>query len=467
MKTECHLSQLKLEALHSRETIAKFEGGNITSDCGAFLLREVEKRTHILQRLSYCFTDYRNPKLIEHTVEALIKQRVFGIAMGYEDLIDHENLRHDPFLGVLCEKQDPTGADRCMERDKGKATAGKSTLNRLELGAVTTDRYKKIVPDMEAIDDLLITLFIESYIEAPQEMIFDLDATDDRIHGHQEGRFFHGYYGDYCYLPLYIFCEDQLLCARLRKADRDASDGVLVELERIVSQVRATWPQVRMIIRGDSGFCRDPIMKWCEINKVDYVLGLPKNKRLETAIIEQMAEAKKQHEEAGQGARIFKDFQYRTLNSWDCKRRVIGKAEYLSRGENPRFVVTSLGSEIDGRYLYEQLYCARGEMENRIKEQQLYLFADRTSTHWMASNQLRLYFSSFAYVIMETLRRLALVGTEMATAQCHTIRLKLFKIGAQIRVTVRKVWLSISESYPFADLLSQIWVRLQRIPLRL
>ena len=411
MKTECKIAPLKLHALHSRDIIAKFDGGTITSDSGAFLLREVEKRTHILKRLSDCFTDYRNPRFIEHTVEALIKQRVLGIAMGYEDLNDHDSLRYDPFLGVLCEKKDPTGSDRIMKRDRGKATAGKSTLNRLELGSVTTNRYKKIVPNMQDIDNLLVDLFIESYASAPEEIIFDLDATDDRIHGNQEGRFFHGYYGGYCYLPLYIFCEDQLLCARLRTADRDASDGVLPELERIVSGVRMSWPKVRIVIRGDSGFCRDEIMKWCETNGVDYVLGLAKNKRLKAEIVEEMTAAKKQYEEFGQGGRLFKDFRYRTLNSWSAERRVVGKAEYLSRGENPRFVVTSLGAEVQDRHLYEKLYCARGEMENRIKEQQLYLFADRTSTHWILSNQLRLHFASFAYVIIETLRRLALTGT--------------------------------------------------------
>jgi hypothetical protein len=467
MKTECSPHKLKLTSLISRDIIAKFDGGNITSDCGAFLLREIEKRTHILKRLSNCFADYRNPRLIEHTVEELVKQRVYGIAMGYEDLNDHDKLRTDPFLGMLCEKRDLTGSDRIMDRDKGKATAGKSTLNRLELGAVTTDRYKKIVPDMDGMDHLLIDLFLESYTNPPKEMILDLDATDDRIHGNQEGRFFHGYYGGYCYLPLYIFCEDQLLCARLRTADRDASDGAIHELERIVKRVRKAWPNVSIMIRGDSGFARDEIMKWCEMNGVDYVLGLAKNQRLKAEIAEEMVAAKKQHEESGQRSRIFKDFCYRTLKSWSAERRVIGKAEYLSRGENPRFIVTSLKSDIQGKELYEKVYCARGEMENRIKEQQLALFADRTSTHWMASNQLRLYLTAFAYIVMETLRRLALAGTEVAQAQCHTIRLKLFKVGAQIRVTVRKIWLSISESYPFADLLSQIWRQLQKIPIRL
>jgi hypothetical protein len=467
MKTECSTAQLKLHPLHSRDVIAKFDGGNITSDSGAFLLREIEKRTHILKRLSKCFTDYRNPRFIEHPVEALIKQRVFGIAMGYEDLNDHDTLRHDSFLGMLCDKQDPTGSDRHMDRDKGKASAGKSTLNRLELGAVTTNRYKKIAPNMEAIDDLLVDLFIESYAEAPEQIIFDLDATDDRIHGNQKGRFFHGYYGHYCYLPLYIFCGEQLLCARLRTADRDASDGSLEELDRILKKIRAVWPETRILIRGDSGFCRDEIMDWCEVNEVDYVLGLAKNQRLQKEIVEEMAEAKMCHEATGLAARVFKDFRYQTLKSWSRERRVVGKAEYLNGEENPRFIVTSVGLEYSGVDLYEKCYCARGEMENRIKEQQLYLFADRTSTHEMASNQLRLYFSSFAYVLMETLRRIALHGTEMAKAQCSTIRLKLFKIGAQIRISVRKVWLSISESYPFADLLNQVLRRLQQIPLRI
>lgn len=467
MKTECQSSQLKLHPLFSRDIIAEFNGGNITTDCGAFLLREVEKRTSILNRLSRCFTDYRNPLYIEHTVEELIKQRVFGIALGYEDLNDHDRLRTDPFLGLLCDKQDPTGSNRYKVRDKGKALAGKSTLNRLELGAVTINQYKKIRPDMDAMDHLLVDLFIESYNNPPQELIFDLDATDDRIHGQQEGRFFHGYYGDYCYLPLYIFCEDQLLCARLRTSDRDASDGALVELDRIVKRVREAWPNVSIIIRGDSGFCRDEIMVWCETNGVDYVLGLPKNQRLKKEIKREMMQAKKECEETGQKARIFKDFRYRTLKSWSSTRRVIGKAEYLNRGENPRFVVTSLGLEIQGQALYEEIYCARGDMENRIKEQQLYLLADRTSTHWMRSNQLRLYLTSFAYVIMETLRRLGLHETEMSHAQCHTIRETLFKIGAHIRMTVRKVWLSISESYPFSDLLIRILRRLQQIPLRL
>ena len=310
-------------------------------------------------------------------------------------------------------------------------------------------------------------MFIESYQSAPTEIVLDIDATDDPLHGHQEGRYFHGYYAEYCYLPLYIFCAEHLLCARLRTADKEPASGVLAELTRIVAQIRAAWPEVRIIIRGDSGFCRDQIMRYCEDHQLDYVLGLAKNSRLKKALETEMSQAHKLHQSTQKPARVFKDFGYRTKNSWSCERRVVGKAEYLAKGENPRFIVTSIKSEqIEARALYEDFYCARGEMENRIKEQQLGLFADRTSTSWMRSNQLRLYFSSFAYILVHALRRLGLEGTELAKAQCDTIRLKLFKIGAQIRVSVRKVWISFSESYPYFNLFQQVLLRLQQIPLR-
>ena len=470
MKTECKSDHLKFHPLRSRDIIAKFDGGNITSDAGVLLLREVEKRTHILKRLSQCFKDYRNPDRIEHTVEELVKQRVYGISMGYEDLNDHEILRNDPLLGLLCDKEDPSGLSRQRQRDKGKATAGKSTLNRFELTPKDEEginRYKKIVACPEAIDDLLVTLFIESYEAPPEEIILDLDVTDDLIHGSQEGRFYHGYYKNYCYLPLYIFCGEQLLCARLRTADRDASDGSIEELERIIKSLREAWPHTHIIIRGDSGFCRDAIMDWCETNEIDYVLGLAKNQRLKKILEEEMEEAKNLYEETGHAARLFKDFLYQTLKSWSKERRVVGKAEYLGKGENPRFIVSSLKQKSwRASQLYERLYCARGEMENRIKEQQLYLFSDRTSTAWMRSNQLRLYFSSFAYVLMQWLRQFALKGTCMAKSQCSTIRLHLFKIGAQIRLSVRKIWISISQGYPFSAILKMVLARLYQIPIR-
>lgn len=471
MKTECTPIQMEFHSLCRRQVIGKFDGGSISSDGGSLLLREVELRTHILQRLANCFQDYRDPELIEHSVNALIKQRVNGIALGYEDLNDHEVLRCDPLLAVLSDKPDPSGAERSRQRDKGKALAGKSTLNRLELTdkkSNGTHRYKKIAANCEAIDELMISLFIESYPTRPEEIVLDVDATDDPLHGHQEGRFFHGYYGHYCYLPLYIFSGEHLLCARLRVADQDGAAGTLEELKRIVGQIRTAWPEVRIILRGDSGFCRDEIMTWCESDEgnIDYVLGLAKNERLKKAVAAEMEKAEADYAQTQQAARLFKDFRYQTLKSWSTQRRVIGKAEYIGK-ENPRFIVTSIASEnYAAQPLYEEFYCARGDMENRIKEQQLCLFADRTSTSSMNSNQLRLYFSSFAYILIQTLRRLGLEGTDLAKAQCSTIRLKLFKIGAQIRVTVRKVWVSFSESYPGYRLFHHIFTRLQQIPLR-
>jgi hypothetical protein len=460
---------MAFQQLGRREVVGRFDGGKISSDTGGLLLREVEKRLGILRRFSDCFRDYRDPQRIEHSVESLIGQRVYGVALGYEDLNDHDSLRHDVVMGLLCEKNDPSGNDRVRERDQGKAIAGKSTLNRLELtpeGANEKSRYKKIVAEGEKIDELMVDLFIQSQQSAPREVVLDVDATDDPLHGHQEGRFFHGYYAEYCYLPLYIFSEEYLLCARLRPANQDPASGVVVELKRIIERLREVWPGVRIIVRGDSGFCRDEIMSYCEHNEeVDYVLGLAKNSRLIKRIQAEMAEAQQLHQSTQKPARVFKDFPYRTRHSWSRQRRVVGKAEYLAKGENPRFIVTSIESEEkEARSLYEDFYCARGDMENRIKEQQLGLFADRTSTAWMRSNQLRLYFSSFAYILMQTLRRLGLKGTELAQAQCDTIRLKLFKIGAQIQVTVRKVWISFSESYPYLSLFQKVLARLQQIP---
>lgn len=470
METQCIAEQMEFQQLGRRAVIGRFDGGSISSDGGGLLLREVDKRTGISERLARCFRDYRKQKRIEHPVGSMIRQRICGIALGYEDLNDHDRLRHDVVLGVLSEKEEPGGTGRVRETDQGKPIAGKSTLNRLELTpeqASEKSRYKKIVADGAAIDELMVAIFIESYQSAPSEIVLDIDATDDPLHGHQEGRYFHGYYAQYCYLPLYIFCAEHLLCARLRTADKEPASGVLAELSRIVGQIRAAWPEVRIIIRGDSGFCREEIMRYCEADQLDYVLGLAKNSRLKQALQSEMSQAHKLYQSTQQPARVFKDFRYRTKRSWFCERRVVGKAEYLAKGENPRFIVTSMKTEqIEARALYEDVYCARGEMENRIKEQQLALFADRTSTSWMRSNQLRLYFSSFAYILVHALRRLGLQGTELAKAQCDTIRLKLFKIGAQIRVSVRKLWISFSESYPYFNLFQQVLLRLQQVPLR-
>jgi hypothetical protein len=468
--TECNAEQLEFHALGRRSVVGKFDGGRISSDAGGLLLGEVEARTNILQRLADQFVDYRDPEAIEHSVRELVAQRVFALALGYEDLNDHDRLRLDALLAVLVGKQDPTGQDRSCQRDKGKPLASSSTLNRLELTPADADakaRYKKIVADPEGMDRLLVDCFLEAFQEPPQQIWLDLDATDDPIHGHQEGRFFHGYYGRYCYLPLYIFSGDHLLCARLRAANIDASAGSVEELERIVRHIRAQWPHTQLIIRADSGFCREAIMAWCEANGVDFLLGLAKNNRLRRLSLAARVQAHLQFLQTGEPARVFCEFDYQTRKSWTCARRVIAKAEHLAKGANPRFVVTSLTPEqAQAQPLYEELYCARGDMENRIKEQQLDLFADRTSTQIMRANQIRLYFSSFAYVLVCALRRLGLQGTEMARAQCGNIRLKLLKIGARISVSVRRIRIAFSQSYPGAALFTQVLHNLQSTPVR-
>jgi len=459
MRTECNQFVFGFHPLKRREIRAEFNGGAISSDGGGLLLREVEKRMGILRQFAACFTDYRNADLIEHTVDELVAQRVYGLALGYEDLNDHEELRNDPLLAVLVEKSDPSQ----------ETLAGKSTLNRLELTRETAsrrERYKKIVLDHGAVDYLLVQVFLAAHREAPQEIILDLDATDDPLHGKQEGRFFHGYYGHYCYLPLYIFCGEFLLCARLRSSNIDASAGSVEELRRIVAQIRSVWSRVRIVVRGDSGFCREELMAWCEAEGVDYLLGLAKNERLKAEIAKEMEEAKARYQQTARAARLFKEFGYQTRKSWSRARRVVAKAEHLEKGENPRFVVTSLSREAwPAQALYEEHYCARGDMENRIKEQ-LMLFSDRTSTHYLRSNQLRLYFSSIAYVLLQMLRRLGLQGTELAKAQCATIRLKVLKIGALIRITVRKVWVSLAGGYPHVELFRQVHEKLCAVPLK-
>ena len=470
MQTECTQRTFRFHSQSSREVVARFDGGPITSDGGGVLLGEVERRTGIVRQFSACFTDHRDPELVEHKVEELVAQRVYGLALGYEDLNDHDELRVDPLLATLVGKKDPSGADRVRARDVGKALAGKSTLNRLELtmqDAGPASRYKKIVVNGAAVDRLLVEAFLQAYTSPPEQLVLDLDATDDPLHGRQEGRFFHGYYGCYCYLPLYIFCGEHLLCARLRSSDRDASAGAVEEVQRIVEQVRARWPQVRIILRADSGFARDAIMGWCEASGVDYVFGLAKNARLNRILGKELHQARIECERTGQPVRTFKDFTYKTRKSWSRERRVVGKAEHLPDKSNPRFVVTSLSlEEWNPRALYEDLYCARGDMENRIKEQQLYLFADRTSAATMRANQIRLWFSSVAYLLLQALRRLGLQGTALARAQCDTIRLKLLKIGAQVRLTVRRVWVSLASGSPYADLFAQAYRNLRAAPLR-
>jgi len=464
METECTQRSFGFQQVGGREIVARFDGGRVTSDGGGLLLREVEERFGFVQKFAACFTDHRDPELIEHPLLDLLKQRLFGLCLGYEDLNDHDWLRHDALLAVLVGKDDPEGNARESARDRGKALAGKSTLNRLELTPVGADaghRYKKISANIHAIHNFFVDAFLVQHEAPPRRIVLDLDATDDIIHGDQAGRFFHGYYKNYCYLPLYIFCGDHPLLALLRPSNIDAAAGSVKQLDRIVKQIRQRWPNVQIVIRGDSGFCRDQLLAWCEANRVDYVVGLAKNKRLLRILGKEVQEAKLLFAQTGKAARVFKDFTYRTQKSWSCERRVIGKAEHLEKGSNPRFVVTSLPStEFDARTVYEDEYCARGNMENRIKEQQLFLFADRTSCQTMRANQLRLAFSTASYVLLRALREFGLKGTALETAQADTIRLRLLKIGAVVRVTVRKIWIAFSEAYPWKDLFSRVYGQL-------
>jgi len=443
MHTECSADLFGFARVEGREVVAAFDGGMMTSDAGALLLGATDRVIGLTRRFATCFRDARNPALIEHDVATLVSQRIIGIALGYEDLIDHDELRHDPALAVLAGKL-------AARRSDCAPLAGKSTLNRLELSRPEPSRYSKISADTAAIERLFVELFLDAHAKAPQQITLDLDATDDPLHGHQEGRFFHGYYDCYCYLPLYVFCGRHLLAARLRRSDIDASAGVVEEMARITVQIRKRWPKTRILLRADSGFAREALMAWCEANRVDYVFGLARNERLVGVIKSELAAAAAEAEETKQPARRFKDFRWSTLDSWSRRRRVVGKAEWTQNEANPRFVVTSLKrGEVAAQYLYQTIYCARGEMENRIKECQLDLFADRTSAATMRANQLRLWFASLAYVLLCALRRIGLAHTQFAAATCGTIRLKLLKLGALVRISVRRIKLAMASAWPY------------------
>ena len=443
MQTQCSRDLFGYEVVEGRQVVAAFDGGDNSSDAGGLLLGATDRAIGLVGRFAACFIDHRTQAQVEHTVAAMVAQRVFGIALGYEDLIDHDQLRHDPVLAVLAGKLE-------AQRQNCAPLAGKSTLNRLEHAPLLPSRYHKIGHDPVAIEDLFVDLFLEAYKTPPGEIVLDLDATDDPLHGHQEGRFFHAYYDCYCYLPLYVFCGRHLLAAKLRRSNIDASAGATDEVARIVGQIRARWPRVKILLRADSGFARDELMTWCEANGVDYVLGLARNERLVGAVADELAVAEAESLAQAGPVRRFADFFWRTLDSWSRSRRVVAKAEHLAKGSNPRFVVTSLpAGAIDARSLYEDIYCARGEVENRIKEQQLDLFADRTSAATMRANQLRLWFASFAYVLLEALRRIGLRHTQFASATCASIRLKLLKIGAQVRKSVRRIKIAMASGCPY------------------
>jgi hypothetical protein len=444
----------KPESLHfgtsaGRELVGAFDGGAITSNGGALLLGAADRTIKLTERLARCFTDHRFADGITHTVGDLLRQRIFALALGYEDLIDHDQLRFDPALTAVLGKP-------------GGRLAGKSTLNRLEhAGKIGQDRHHKLDHDGAAIEKLFVDIFLDAHAEAPARIVIDLDATDDPLYGQQEGRHFNGYYDCYCYLPLYIFCGRHLLAAKLRSSSEDAAAGSVDEMARIVGQIRLRWPTTTIVVRADSGFCRDNLLTWCEANNINYIIGLAGNSRLATEIAPELAKAERRSKLTGQPERVFKDFRYRTLDSWSCERRVIGKAEWTQGEGNPRFIVTNL-HPVKGaaKFLYEDVYCQRGEMENRLKECQGDLFADRTPTPTMRANQLRLWLSSMAYVLICALRRIGLAGTKMARATCGTIRLALLKIGALVTVSVRRVKVAFATSCPAAETFALVQRRL-------
>ena len=468
MMTECNSQQLHFSNLGRRRVTVKFDGGHLTSDGGGVLLREVDRRIGLLERLAHCFRDHRNQAAVEHPVRDLLAQRIYALALGYEDLNDHDSLRADPLLALLVGKADVTGQNRSRRRDKGRPLASAAALNRLELSRpeeAAADRYKRIGADTARLDRLLWDLYLEAHDRAPQQIVLDLDATDDPLHGKQEGRFFHGYYRSYCYLPLYVFGGEQLLLCRLRRANTDPGAGVAEELRPLIDRIRSAWPDTQIVLRADSGFARDKTMSWCEEEGIYYVFGLARNTRLQQLLGRAMAKSRRRHIATGKPARRFRQFRYRTLQTWSRRRRVVGKAEYLAKGANPRFVVTNLPAAAIGKQaLYEKLYCPRGEMENRIKELQLALFSDRTSAATMHANQLRLYLSGFAYVLLAGLRRLGLAGTGNRRRRCDSLRLKLLKVAGRIRISHRRIWLSLPSAYPWRKEFAGVLSRLAGIP---
>lgn len=460
----------QFDPLSQRRVEADFSGGHLSSDGGLLLLRQIDNALGLSAKLASCFSDDRNQIFVEHYIPELIAQRLYGLALGYEDLNDHNSLRVDPLLATAVGKEDPTGMNRVCAEDKGKPLASASTLNRLELGTeLGAAHYRKIQARPEQIEQALLKAGVHTLSAKTLEVVIDLDATDDIIHGLQEGRFYHGYYRNYCYLPLYAFIGSVPVWAQLRPSDIDASKGTVDALKKIVQAIRSHCPKARIIVRADSGFCRDEILAWCEANNVFYCIGLARNKRLEAFLADAFFSARVKACLCGGKAREFVDFTYRTKDSWSCARRVIGKAEVLPDGDNPRFIVTNLPAEgfsgeaserFSPRALYEEFYCARGEMENRIKEQQLDLFADRTSTHYLGSNQLRLWFSTFAYLLLDQLRALGLKGTQLAQATARTIRVRLLKVAAHIKVSFRRVYVRLASAFPLKDVFTTAYRQL-------
>ena len=443
--TECNRQSLSFSRLGRQKITANFDGGRLTSDAGGLLLREADRQLGLTAELADCIADPRDPAKTTHDLKTLLRQRIFGIALGYEDLNDHATLRDDPLFAILAEQRP----------DPDAPLGSPSTLCRFE-NAITRGSLSRM-------SEVFVEQFIDSHKSAsggPKELTLDFDATDDRVHGHQEGRFFHGYYDGYCFLPLYVFCGDQLLCAYLRPAGIDGAKHTRAILKLIVKRFRQAWPKVRIVLRGDSGFCRWKLLRWCDKHDVGYVVGIARNPVLQRLAEPFMDQAQKAYDESGVKQRRFHEITY-AAGTWDRKRRVIVKAEVLPKGPNVRFVVTNLAEA--PKTIYDDRYTARGDMENRIKEQQLGLFADRTSCHQFQANQFRLLLASAAYVLIEHLRRVGLAGTELAKAQVTTIRSKLFKIAARVTVSVRRIVFHLSSYHPYQPLFAHLLRRLTPI----
>ncbi|MEQ8387050.1 MAG: IS1380 family transposase [Coleofasciculus sp. A1-SPW-01] len=486
--TDCIPKQFKFKPVKSRQVIADFQGGTVTSDAGLTLIADLDRKLQITSRFAACFTDYRQANRIDHSVESLVAQRLYGLVQGYEDVNDHEQLRHDPMFGLALGKIIGEGRQPVV-------LAGKSTLNRLEHCPETVtnrveSRYHRIGHNASAIEKLFVEWFLESYNQPPKEIILDLDVTDDQVHGEQEKAFFNTYYNGFCYAPLYIFCGKHLLVAKLRPSNVDPADGALEELKRVIKQIRSRWSNVGVLVRGDSAYAREEIMEWCESQVgVDYVFGLSKNNRLMQMTMETQKKARASYEHHKQRVEsfletlfnpetkfpevenlvspyvLYRSINYQTQKSWSRPRRVVAKVESNHTDVKVRFVVTSISTKkVPPGELYRQKYCPRGEMENRFKEQQLELFSDRTSTHSFEGNQLRLWFSSVAYVLMNALRGRCLAATDLRSAQVGTIRTKLLKLGARLRVSVRRVLISISSGCPYKDIFATAHRCLQLLP---
>jgi hypothetical protein len=450
--TDCEQTAFQFQALGARQVAVDFSGGHLSSDGGAVLLRQVDQSIGLSRQLAGCFVDRRDARFVEHEVRELVAQRLNALALGYEDLNDHADLRRDPLLALAAGKCDPLGLQR-SEADRGRALAAPATLQRMETAIDHAgSRYHKLAAQPALMRTLLLRQGVRTLDKATRTVIVDFDATDTRLHGAQEGRFFHGYYGNYCYLPLLAYIGAVPVWAELRTADGDAARGTIEALALIVAEIRQRCPHARIVVRGDSGFCREELMAWCETHGVSYVLGLARNARLLTLLAPALARARERAGLCGGRTREFAELRYRTLDSWNCERRVVGKAEILGDKDNPRFIVTNLAAtDHAAAPLYEEVYCGRGDMENAVKEHQLDLFGERLSCAGFASNEVRLLLASFAQLLLERLRAIGLQGTVLAAATAGTIRVQLLKIAAHVTVSVRRVHVRLASAFARQD----------------